>query len=303
MSDQRRGTITLGREDGDTVTKPIPSSGERIPVIGIGTARERFRVGLPAEDVAMRKQVLQEFTSMGGRMLDVFRYGTAEILCGDLILELGNRDQFFIATKTSVDLAVLNGADRREAGMAQMNESFRRFNTDVIDLMQIANLTDWENQLPILREWKQEGRFRYIGVTVFRPDQHEALEAVMRQEELDFVQFDYSLEGRQAEDCLLPLAADRGMAVIINVPFRRGLVFQRLGERELPGWAAELGCQTMAQVTLKFIVSHPAVTCAIPGTDKMRYLLDNMGAAVGPMPDTTMRGTIAAWYDALPQVR
>ncbi|MET0502842.1 MAG: aldo/keto reductase [Candidatus Binatia bacterium] len=303
MSDQRRGSITLSREDGDTVTKPIPSSGERIPVIGIGTARERFSVGLPAEDVAMRKQVLQEFTSMGGRMLDVFRYGTAETLCGDLILELGNRDQFFIATKTSVDLAVLNGADRREAGMAQMNESFRRFNTDVIDLMQIANLTDWENQLPILREWKQEGRFRYIGVTVFRPNQHEALEAVMRQEELDFVQFDYSLEGRQAEDRLLPLAADRGMAVIINVPFRRGLVFQRLGERELPGWAAELGCQTMAQVTLKFIVSHPTVTCAIPGTDKMGYLLDNMGAAVGLMPDATMRGTIAAWYDALPQVR
>ena len=284
------------------VTKPIPSSGERIPVIGIGTARNRFILDQSPEEIAMRKQVFQEFTALGGRMLDVFYGENVETLCGNLIQELGNREQFFIATKVHVDAAVRDGADPREAGIDRMNASFSRFETDVIDLMQVHNLIDWENQLAIMREWKQEGRFRYIGVTVWTNDQHEELEAVMRQEDLDFVQFDYSLEGRDAEETLLPVATDRGMAVMINVPFRRGLVFRRLGDRELPDWAAELECQTMAQVVLKFIVSHPSVTCAIPGTYKMEYLLDNMGAAVGPMPDAAMRRTIATWYDALPVV-
>jgi aryl-alcohol dehydrogenase-like predicted oxidoreductase len=192
-----------------------------MPVIGIGTARNRFTLDQPPEEIAMRRQVFQEFTATGGRMLDIFRGEGAEILCGNLIQELGNRDQFFIATKMNVNREVQDGADPREAGVAQMNESFRRFNTDIIDLMQIHNLADWENQLPILREWKQEGRFRYIGMTVWTSDQHEDLEAVMRQEDLDFIQLDYSLEGRMAEERLLPLAADRGMAVIINVPFRR----------------------------------------------------------------------------------
>ncbi len=336
MSDQNRETVTPDREDNASqtrisrrdvlqlttsagayfalggcgfseigpsiVTKPSPSSGERIPVIGIGTARNRFDLNQPPEDIAVRKQVFQEFTAMGGRMLDVYYGENTEALCGQLIQELGIRDQFFVATKVSVRDAVREGADPRDAATNRMDSSFRRFNTDVIDLMQIVNLDHWEVVLPILREWKQEGRFRYIGVTVWRPDQHEALENVMQREELDFVQLDYSLESRQAEKRLLPLAADRGMAVMINVPFRRGRVFQRLGERELPAWAAELGCETMAQVTLKFIVSHPSVTCAIPGTYKMNYLLDNMGAAVGPMPDAAMRQSIASWYDELPSI-
>ncbi len=149
---------------------------------------------------------------------------------------------------------------------------------------------------------KQAGRFRYIGMTTSSSRQYEAFEAMMRREELDFVQVDYSLEGRSADERLLPLAADRGMGVLINLPYRRGRVFQRLGERELPGWAAELECRTMAQVTLKYIVSHPSVTCAIPGTYKMEYLLDNMGGGMGPMPDDAMRKTMADWYDALPPV-
>jgi aryl-alcohol dehydrogenase-like predicted oxidoreductase len=259
--------------DPNIVTKPIPSSGERIPVIGIGTARDRFDLNQPLEDIAVRKQVFQEFTAMGGRMLDVYFGEDTETLCGQLIEELGIRDQFFIATKVSVWDAVGGGADPRDAGIDRMNRSFLRFNTDVIDLMQVTNLGHWEVLLPILREWKQEGRFRYVGVTVWRPNQHEALENVMQSEDLDFVQLNYSLEDRQAEKRLLPLATDRGMAVMINVPFRRGRVFQRLGDRELPSWAAELGCETMAQVALKFVVSHPSVTCAIPGTYKMDYLL------------------------------
>jgi aryl-alcohol dehydrogenase-like predicted oxidoreductase len=282
--------------------KPIPSSGERIPVIGIGTARNRFSVDADPAEIAMRKQVLREFGEMGGRVLDTApSYGTAEVLCGNLIQELGNRDKIFIATKVNVGRAVRSGSDPRQAGMDQMNESFSRFYDEVIDLMQIHNLADWENQLPILREWKQEGRFRYIGMTTSSSRQYERFEQMMRREELDFVQIDYSLVGRLAEERLLPLAADRGMAVLINLPFRRGRVFQRLGDRPLPDWAAELNCKTMAQVTLKFIVSHPSVTCAIPGTYKMDYLLDNMGAARGPLPDAAMRKTMADWYDALPE--
>ena len=288
--------------DPNIVTKPIPSSGERIPVIGIGTARDRFDLNQPLEDIAVRRQVFQEFIAIGGRMLDVYFGEDTETLCGQLIEELGIRDQFFIATKVSVWDAVGGGADPRDAGIDRMNRSFLRFNTDVIDLMQVTNLGHWEALLPILREWKQEGRFRYIGVTVWRLDQHEALENVMKSEDLDFVQLDYSLEDRQAEKRLLPLATHRGMAVMINMPFRRGRVFQRLGDLELPSWAAELGCETMAQVALKFIVSHPSVTCAIPGTYKMDYLLDNMGAAVGPMPDAAMRRSIASWYDKLPSI-
>ena len=176
------GGCGTGEATAGLVTKPIPSSGEQIPVIGIGTAQNRFSMDIPAEEIAERRQVFQEFTAMGGRMLDIFYGESAETLCGNLIQDLGNRDQFFIATKVNVSAAVREGADPREAGMDRMNASFRRFNTDVIDLMQVVNLVDWENQLPIMREWKQEGRFRYVGVTVWTLDQHEELEAVMRQD-------------------------------------------------------------------------------------------------------------------------
>ena len=284
------------------ITKPIPSTGEPMPVIGIGTALDHYGMELPPEEVAIRRELFREFVRMGGRILDIFAFGSAEEFCGELIRELGLQDQFFIAAKTDVSDALRAEADTREAGLAHMAQSFENFGTEVIDLMQIVNLSDWENQLPLLREWKEEGRFRYIGGTIFRPEQHELMRSVMEREMLDFVQLNYSLRDRRSENRLLPLAADRGMAVIANVPFGRGAVFRRLGDRELPGWAAEIGCETMAQIALKFVVSHPAVTCSIPGTYKMDYLRDNMGAARGPMPDAAMRQMIADWYDALPPV-
>ncbi len=286
----------------DLVLKPIPSTGEMIAPIGLGTARNRFSIDADPADIAERKRTLAAFPEMGGSVLDTApTYGTAEILCGNLIQELGNRDKYFIATKISLGRRARQGGDLKKAGIDQMTESLRRFGTDVIDLMQVHNLGDTENQLASIREWKQEGRIRYTGITTSSTRQYEAFERVMRNEELDFVQLDYSLDGRLAEERLLPLAADRGMAVMVNLPLRRGRVFRRLGDRPLPGWAAELHCKTMAQVTLKFIISHPSVTVAIPGTYKMDYLNDNFGAAFAPLPDAAMRKTMADWYDALPE--
>lgn len=281
------------------LTKPIPSTGERLPVIGIGTALNHYSPGLAPEEMNERRRVFDRFVTVGGRMLDVFMGEETEAVCGQLIQDLGRRDDFFIATKVGF-FPDERPEDPHSASTARLNASFRNLNTEVIDLMQVSNLFAWEIVLPILREWKEEGRFRYVGVTVFQPGQHDALETVIRSESLDFVQLNYSLEGRDADERLLPMAADRGIAVIANVPFGRGAVFRRVGDRELPGWAAELGCDTMAQVALKFVVSHPHVTCAIPGTYRMDYLLDNMGAARGPMPDASMRRTVAQWYDALP---
>jgi len=280
------------------LTKAIPSTGERVPVIGIGTALNHYVPGLTTEEWEERRQVLDRFVSMGGRLLDIHMSEETEAVCGRLIQELDRRDDFFIATKVGF-FPDRRPEDPRAASLERLRTSFENLATDVIDLMQVANLFAWETVLPILREWKAEGRFRYVGVTVYQPEQHEALEAVMRSEEIDFVQLNYSLESREAEERLLPLAADRGLAVIVNVPFARGAVFRRVGDRELPAWAAELGCDTMAQVALKFVVSHPHVTCAVPGTYRMDYLLDNMGAAVEPLPDATLRGTVAQWYDAL----
>ena len=283
------------------VEKAIPSTGERLPVVGVGTALGHYARDLSASDTAMRRRVFDEFTSMGGRVLDIFMGEETEAVCGQLIADLGKRDDFFIATKVGF-FPQERPENPRLASIERMNSSFSNLRTEVVDLMQVANLYSWEILLPILREWKAEGRFRYVGVTVFQASRHEELERVMSSEELDFVQLNYSLEGREAEDRLLPIAADRGIAVIANVPFARGAVFRRVGETSLPGWAAELGCETTAQVALKFVISHPSVTCAIPGTYKIEYLLDNMGAAVGPLPEAGTRRAMAEWYDALPAV-
>jgi len=221
------------------LTKAIPSTGERLPVVGVGTALGHYVRDLPASDTAMRRRVFDEFTSMGGRVLDIFMGEETEAVCGQLIADLGRRDDFFIATKVGF-FPQERPANPGAASIERMNASFSNLRTEVVDLMQVANLFSWDVVLPILREWKAEGRFRYIGVTVFQSSRHEALERVMRGEELDFVQLNYSLEGREAENRLLPLAAERGIAVIANVPFARGGVFRRVGESPLPG----MGCRT-----------------------------------------------------------
>ncbi len=272
-------------------TRPIPSSGEEIPVVGIGTAR-RYDVESAQEALTPLREVLATFSEMGGQVVDTApSYGRAEIVVGELVDAIGNRDDLFLATKVRVE--------GRKAGIEQMEESFRRLHTDRIDLMQVHNLVDVETQLATLREWKAAGRIRYLGMTTSSHRQYEGFERVMREQEMDFIQVNYSLGDRTAGEHILPLAADRGMAVLVNLPYGRGRLFQRVGDRPLPEWAAEFDCESWGQFFLKFVLSEPAVTCAIPGTAKMTYLEDNLGAARGRLPDPELRQRMIAVYDSL----
>ena len=278
----------------ELVHKAIPSSGKTLPVIGIGTAR-RYDVGESEAERAPLHEVLAEFTNMGGRVIDTApTYGRAEQVSGELVRAIGNREQLFIATKVS-----LRGRSGRAAGIAQMEQSMRRFGTERIDLMQVHNLNDWRTQLALMREWRAAGRLGYVGITTSFPRQYQEFEQVMRDESLDFIQVDYAIDNRDAEQRILPLAADRGMAVLINLPYSRGRVFSKVKGHALPPWAAEFDAQSWGQFFLKFVVSHPAVTCAIPGTAKMEYLLDNLGAARGRLPDAAMRTRMQAFFDSV----
>jgi len=212
---------------------------------------------------------------------------------GDIIAELNARPRYFLATKVTGP-----GSDR-ESGMRQLEQSMQRLHTDKIDLMQIHNLIGVDQRLPLIREWKQTGRFRYIGATTSFSRQYEAFEKLMREQTLDFIQIDYSIDDRAVEQRLLPLAAERGMAVLVNSPFRRGRTLARVQGKPLPSWAAELEVTTWAQLFLKYLASHPAVTCVIPGTERVQFLVDNMVATHGRLPDAAMRKRIEQYYDGL----
>ncbi len=287
----RRALGSMPPRISELLMRPIPSSGEKIPAIGIGTAR-RYDVQESSEEMAVLKEVLAAFAMMGGRVVDTApSYGRAEIVVGELVDAIGNRDDLFLATKVR--------AEGREAGIDQMEESLRRLHTDRIDLMQVHNLVDVETQLATLREWKAAGRIRYLGITTSFDRQYEDFERVMREQTMDFIQVNYSLGDRGAGERILPLAADRGMAVLVNLPYARGRLFQKVGDRPLPQWAAEFDCESWGQFFLKFVLSEPAVTCAIPGTAKMTYLEDNLGAARGRLPDPELRQRMITFYDSL----
>lgn len=268
-------------------TRPIPSTGELLPLVGIGTSR-RFDVSTAEEREPLR-EVLRELPKLGGRLVDTApSYGAAESVVGDLVAELGNRKALFIATKVGA------GRDGAEAGLAEMNASLQRLRMPSVDLLQIHNLAGVDVMLPLIRKWKDDGKTRYIGISTSNDNQYEALEAVMKREPLDFIQVDYALDNRGAADRILPLAKDRGMAVLVNLPFGRGRVLKPFGDKPVPDWARELGIETWAQFALKYVVSHPAVTSAIPGTAKLTYLRDNLGAARGPLPDEKTRQKMVA---------
>lgn len=287
--------MTLGRLDAlaetqqsTLIQKPIPSSGEKIPVIGMGTARYFDAITPELRDVIKR------FPQLGGKVVDLSpSYSNAESVVGDIIAELKNRPSYFLATKVTSP-----GTDR-ESGTRQLEESMRRLHTDKIDLMQIHNLVGVEQRLPLIREWKQAGRFRYIGITTSFPRQYDAFEKLMREQTLDFVQVDYSIDERAVEQRILPLAIDRGMAVLVNSPFRRGRSFERVKDKPIPSWAAELEVTSWAQLFLKYLASHPAVTCVIPGTERVQFLVDNMVATHGRLPDAALRKRIEQYYDGL----
>ena len=266
--------------------RPIPSSGETIPAVGLGTWRT-FDVGASATERAPLKDVLQRFAELGGRVVDSSpMYGAAESVVGDLATDLAITDKLFLATKV--------WTSGRDTGVAQMEQSLRRLRRQRLDLMQIHNLLDWRTHLRTLREWKAADRVRYLGVTHYTSSAYDELERVLRGEPLDFVQVNYSLGEREAERRILPLARDRGIAVLVNRPFSEGGLFQRVRGRALPEWAAALDCESWAQFFLKWILAHPAVTCVIPGTSRPQHLVDNMKAAVGTLPDAATRERMAA---------
>lgn len=281
------GLPSLLQAQGAVITKPIPSSGERIPLIGIGTAR-RYDVASTETELAPLREVLRTLPTLGGNLIDTApSYGNAETIVGNLLTELGIRDQIFLATKVGA------GRQGREAGIAEMQRSLERLQTDRFDLLEIHNLAGTSDMLPVLREWKQEGRIRYLGITTTSKNDYEELARFMRSDELDFIQIDYAIDNRSAEDLILPLALDRGIAVLTALPFGRGRVFEAFGDTTLPQWATELGIDTWAQFSLKFNVSHPAVIAAIPGTARLDYLLDNFNASRGELPDAATRQRMA----------
>jgi diketogulonate reductase-like aldo/keto reductase len=270
-------------------TRPIHSSGASLPVVGCGTWRV-FDVGPTPEERAPLAGVLKILFEAGGSVIDSSpMYGPAEAVAGDLLAAASARAKAFIATKV--------WTSGRDEGIAQMQQSMARFRTGHIDLMQVHNLLDWRTQLETLRAWKKEGRIHYLGVTHYTSSAYAELEAVLRSETLDLVQLNYAMNDRAAERTLLPLAADRGISVLVNQPFGGGGLLQSLLGKQLPGWAGEIGCQSWAQVLLKFVLGHPAVTCVIPGTGKPEHMRDNVQAGFGAMPDEKMRQRMAAFLD------
>jgi diketogulonate reductase-like aldo/keto reductase len=266
--------------------RPIPSSGETIPLVGLGTWRT-FDVGAAPSDRRPLGDVFERFTDLGGRVVDSSpMYGAAESVLGDLAARAALAGRLFLATKV--------WTTGRAAGVTQMEQSLERLRTRTLDLMQIHNLVDWRTHLRTLREWKAAGRVRYLGVTHYTASGYDELERVLRSEALDFVQVNYSPGEREAERRILPLARDRGIAVLVNRPFAEGGLFSRVRGRTLPPWVAPLGCESWAQVFLKWILAHPAVTCVIPATSRLPHLVDNMKAGVGPLPDAALRERMAA---------
>ena len=253
---------------------------------------QTFDVG---DDPAVKnrlEKVLQVFFENGGSLIDSSpMYGRSEAVVGELLARTGRQKEVFAATKV--------WTDGRSAGVSQMNRSMRRMGVAVMDLMQIHNLRDWEAHLPVLRKWKSEGKIRYIGVTTSHGRYHARLAHIMRTEPLDFVQLTYNIENREVEDQLLPLAADRGIATIINRPYGGGGLFRRARGRALPEWSAGFDCKSWGQFFLKFVVSHPAVTCAIPATSKVEHMKDNMAAGFGTLPDAAMRKRMTDYYFSL----
>lgn len=264
--------------------RQVPKTGERIPIVGLGTW-QAFDLGPGDGDWAEATRAVQLFLSSGGRLIDSSpMYGQAEAAIGSIVSSLRGAPRPFLATKV--------WTSGREAGRAQIEQSFRLLRTRTIDLMQVHNLLDFATHLRTLRYLKDQGRVRYIGATHYQTGAYDDLERVVRSGAVDFIQLNYSVAEREAEQRLLPLARDSRVAVIANRPFAGGELFSTIRRKPLPGWAAELRCSSWAQLLLKYVLAHTAITCAIPGTRNPRYVMDNLGAALAPLPDARMRKRI-----------
>jgi len=271
--------------------KTIPTSGEPLPVIGMGTSRT-FDVSDDAAALANLGEVLRAFFANGGRLIDSSpMYGAAEGTIGGLLQQIRPLPELFAATKV--------WTDGRESGQRQMERSRELWGIERFDLMQIHNLRDWQVHLETLQAMKAAGRVRYIGITTSHGRDHAALESILTRQPFDFVQFSYNIADREVERRLLPLARERGIAVIVNRPFARGGLFGAVKGQPLPDWAAEFDCESWGQFFLKYAVSHPAVTCAIPATSKVRHMIDNMGGGAGKLPDAALRRRMEAYFASL----
>lgn len=294
-----QGALRAMLPSGKLLTKPIPSSGEEVPVVGIGTARNHWATG----NVEPLREVIREFTRIGGKVIDTApSYGEAETALGTLITELHNREQLFIATKVDA------GEQGRAAIEAQIAQSKQRIQTDRFDLLQVHNLNGVQVVLPLLREMKQAKQIRYYGITTTNPGDYGQVEQLLRDETFDVLQIDYTIYqqgqgswgNRDVEERILPLAKDRGVAVMVAYPFGRGEFLKKFSTEKLPEWAAELGITSWAQFALKYVVSHPAVLCANPGTSNPKHIVDNLGAATGQFLDDAARRRMAAYVDSIP---
>jgi aryl-alcohol dehydrogenase-like predicted oxidoreductase len=274
----------FAQDPGQLLQRAIPGSGELLPVIGLGTSRT-FDVRLDDASLAPLEEVMRTFIHGGARLLDSApSYGNAEAVSGELLRRTGTQDKAFLASKVS--------AYGRERGLAQFEASLRALQSDQLDLLQVHNLQDTRTQLALLRELKAHGRVRYIGITHYREAAHDELLAVLAKEPVDFVQLNYSVAERNAERRLLPYCAEHGIATLINRPFQRGQLFARVAGKALPDWALEVDASSWAQLLLKFILAHPAVTVVIPATAKARYMADNLQAGHGRLPDAALRERI-----------
>ena len=273
------------------MTKQIPSTREPLPIIGVGTW-QTFDVGAASAARTPLREVLKLMTQSGRGVVDSSpMYGTSESVAGDLVAELGTREQLFMATKV--------WTSGRDAGLRQMETSFKRLRVTQMDLMQVHNLVDVDTHTNTLQDWKAKKRVRYVGITHYTSSAYAEVERQMKKAQYDFLQINYSLGERESEKRILGLAKDLNMAVIANRPFAEGALFRRTKGKPLPPWAAELGIESWAQYFLKWIVSHPAVTCAIPGTGNPKHMADNLGAGHGALPDEAGRKRMAAYFDGL----
>jgi len=291
------GTLALGclgsvsGTEAKPISRKIPSTGEELPAIGLGTWQV-FNVGAGTAERAPLRDVLAAFVKAGGRMIDSSpMYGSAESVAGDLAAELGLRDRLFVATKV--------WTRGRDDGIAQMETSFRRLRVKQMDLMQVHNLLDVDVHTKTLLDWKAQKRIRYLGITHYTASAHAEVERQLKKQAYDFLQINYSLGEREADRRLLPYCRENGIAVIANRPFAEGALFRRVQGRPLPPWAAGLGIASWAQYFLKWIVAHPAITCAIPGTGKPEHMADNVAAGFGALPDEATRKRMAEHFDSL----
>jgi diketogulonate reductase-like aldo/keto reductase len=273
------------------LARRVPKTGEPLPAVGLGTWQV-FDIASDAKEKAQAQETLKVFVGLGGRVVDSSpMYGSSESVTGELAAALGIEAKLFVATKVWT-----NG---RQAGIRQMEDSMKKLRVERLDLMQVHNLVDAPAHLATLREWKNAGRVRYLGVTHYHAGAHADLEKIIRPGDIDFVQVNYSLAEPEADRRLLAAAVDSRTAVIVNRPFAEGAMFRRVRDKPLPAWAGEIGCASWAQFFLKWILGHPAVTCAIPGTRSPRHVADNLGAASGPLPDEATRRRMASHFNSL----